>query len=494
MDLIGALDTKSQNDILLTKLMDNISSINYKDFLNQLEDFVKESKSKKGKNFNYILNNDGNLEKICKDETCSNENRIIKVPIFKNINSNLDIINDSIQLIEYKLKLSRDELLDEKSTSLDEFNKLKDTYYKFIEDRKSITTFFITINKIVENKDIIERHNAENISICIQQNLLLKQINSLIKENSMEQVNKLINDYLQNNIVINNNNNNIKEINERELISDLVLEVFENKQKLVKKSTLKPVPKFKLKVPKQQKSSKDIDKTLTNLFVATPQSQTQLNDKLKLDPKLPSAPSAPSALAKQTVPPQKPTTPIEVPFPTTTLIPLSEGKSQTKPKKTIKVKKTQKPTTLMSIPVPAPGPTLVPVPVPTLGPAPGPTLGPAPKKTTLSLLPLPPKLPSQLKSSTLKGDGDNKVNEFDTMLDVSPLELGDNLEELYNFQPESMYDIGDEDEYNFNKENINQKDDMSDVNLFFDEETTKSVKNDSSDPNIKIIKINNESQ
>ena len=44
------------------------------------------------------------------------------------------------------------------------------------------------------------------------------------------------------------------------------------------------------------------------------------------------------------------------------------------------------------------------------------------------------------------------------------------------------------------KENINQKDDMSDVNLFFDEETTKSVKNDSSDPNIKIIKINNESQ
>ena len=35
---------------------------------------------------------------------------------------------------------------------------------------------------------------------------------------------------------------------------------------------------------------------------------------------------------------------------------------------------------------------------------------------------------------------------------------------------------------------------MSDVNLFFDEETTKSVKNDSSDPNIKIIKINNESQ
>jgi hypothetical protein len=238
----NSLEGGSKEDIFTT----NSEGDSYSRYLELLDTFCKQSvKSKFNNNYDFFVDDDGNYVKNALDEKDSKNNMVVLKPKYINIKSRLNELNEIIKNKEYLLRRFRTELLNNNESVKPDFDATLEEYNDLITQRNSINEYNNKVNKISENKDIINKLKLDNINLNLEQYNTLSTI-QLREANEEETINK----YLLNNEAINSNNWKVKSLKNKQLTEFIVKEVFNNN------TPVKKTIKFK-KIKKSTKTKKE---------------------------------------------------------------------------------------------------------------------------------------------------------------------------------------------------------------------------------------------
>lgn len=176
-----------ENINIENKFIQNYSSEKYNLYLNMIEKYFQEMKSKRyNSKFRYYINDDKNYIKEAIDSDNSRDNYIIYTPKYFNLNEKIKKNTLEIKSLEINLRYLRESLLSGEKSASSEFDLIRN---KLIEKMKEkfILIDVKNYNEKLLNIDVSELEILRELKLT--QNTLYNQIN-----------NHLVND--------NNNNNN----------------------------------------------------------------------------------------------------------------------------------------------------------------------------------------------------------------------------------------------------------------------------------------------
>ena len=156
--------------------IENFKSPKYSQYLNLIEKYFNEKKKKKyNSKFYYYVDQDGNYIKEAKETENERDNQKINCPKYFNVTSKLSAVNKTINNFETKLRYLRTTLLDGKTSSVEEFDKIKKELLEKFKERELLQDID-NFNKDQMNIDISVLE--ELIETKINQNKIQENINS----------------------------------------------------------------------------------------------------------------------------------------------------------------------------------------------------------------------------------------------------------------------------------------------------------------------------
>ena len=222
--------------------IDNYKSPKYVQYLNLIEKYFNEKKKKKyNSKFDYYVDEEGNFVKEAKESENEKDNQKINCPKYFNVTNKLSAVNTSINNFETKLRYLRDTLLDGKTSSTEEFDKVKKELLDKFKERELLEDIN-NFNKeqMNINIDVLE----ELFETKINQNKIQENINA--NKEDYENYNFFLKRYVENNLKIIALQQKIREMKENPNIDFAIETLPENEAK-----------KKKLKKKKEKKEKKE---------------------------------------------------------------------------------------------------------------------------------------------------------------------------------------------------------------------------------------------
>ena len=226
--------------------IDNYKSPKYVQYLNLIEKYFNEKKKKKyNSKFDYYVDEEGNFVKEAKESENEKDNQKINCPKYFNVTNKLSAVNTSINNFETKLRYLRDTLLDGKTSSTEEFDKVKKELLDKFKERELLEDIN-NFNKeqMNINIDVLE----ELFETKINQNKIQENINA--NKEDYENYNFFLKRYVENNLKIIALQQKIREMKENPNIDFAIETLPENEAKR------KKIKKKKEKNEKKEKKAK----------------------------------------------------------------------------------------------------------------------------------------------------------------------------------------------------------------------------------------------
>ena len=246
IDLTKNLGDLQENLDSITNLyIENYKSPKYKQYLNMIEKYFNEKKKKKYNNkFDYYVDDEGNFIKEAKISDNEKDNQKINCPKYFNVDTKLSAVNTSINNYETQLRYLRNTLLDGKTSSSEEFDKVKNQLLDKLKERELLEDIN-NYNKKQYNIDI--EVLEELLETKINQNKIHENIYS--NKEDYEKYQFFLKRYVESNLKIIAIQQKIRLLNEKNKI-DFAIETIPDND--VKKKKLK-----KIKIKKKEKKEKD---------------------------------------------------------------------------------------------------------------------------------------------------------------------------------------------------------------------------------------------
>jgi hypothetical protein len=229
--------------------INNINSDIYNEYLESLQSFYAQKKDKRNlKKNNYFIDENGSY--ITENKSTSSQ-EVIKPPKYFKTKDLIGYISNKLNNISYKIRNLRDYFLtinlDKKpknyEVKINDFERLKDDYYKYYNNYQIFNQYNDLVNKITEDKnrlsDLIKLHNQERIKYLN----MYSQISQLYTGEDPTSASVIIDDYLNSNsykeIINSMEEIRNKNINNIDFVILELPEIIQQKKSTKKKKTLK---------------------------------------------------------------------------------------------------------------------------------------------------------------------------------------------------------------------------------------------------------------
>ena len=266
---LGNINTPEEDSLLDNKLVQNYDSEKYKLYLNMIEKYFKEMKSKRyNSKFKYYINDEKNYVKEAIDSENSRDNYIIYTPKYFNLNDKIKEINLEVKLLETNLRYLRESLLSGQKNASSEFDSIRN---KLVEKMKEKFILYDVkkYNEKIVNIDVKELEILQELKL--NQNTLYNQINNYLVNNDNNkgelpdnpEVNYqfFLKKYVENNLQILEIQRKIRLLKEKQITEYGIEELPDNKEKKPKKKTFKIKKKKAEGISSKLNSSNDLDLT-----------------------------------------------------------------------------------------------------------------------------------------------------------------------------------------------------------------------------------------
>ena len=237
IDLTKNLGDLQANIVSVTNTyLENYKSPKYTQYLNMIVKYFNEKKKKKYNNkFEYYVDNEGNFVKEAKESDNEKDNQKINCPKYFNVATKLSAVNTSINNFESQLRYLRNTLLDGKTSSSEDFDKVKKQLLDKLKERELLEDIN-NYNKKQYNIDI--EVLEELLETKINQNKIHENINS--NKEDYENYKFFLKRYVENNLKIIALQQKMRELNENTK-TDFAIETLPENE--VKKKKIKKIKK-----------------------------------------------------------------------------------------------------------------------------------------------------------------------------------------------------------------------------------------------------------
>lgn len=257
------INNPEEDSLLDNKFVQNYDSEKYKLYLNMIEKYFKEMKSKRyNSKFKYYINDEKNYVKEAIDSENSRDNYIIYTPKYFNLENKIKEINLEVKSLETKLRYLRESLLSGQKSASNEFDSIRNKLVGKMKE-KFILNDVKKYNEKIVNIDVKELEILQELKL--NQNTLYNQINNYLvnnddnkndlPENPEVNYQFFLKKYVENNLQILEIQRKIRLLKEQQITEHGIGELPENKEKKPKKKT------FKIKKKKAEGMSSKLDFT-----------------------------------------------------------------------------------------------------------------------------------------------------------------------------------------------------------------------------------------
>ena len=252
--------------------LDNYNSDKYKKYLEDLNTFFQEQKTKRNRDkFDYIIDDKGTLIKKSKDGTNKGYLKITP-PKYENVNFLINFMNQEISHHESELRKLRNQLiLNSNETLYEEFDSVRAKYNELLNQKGIFLSYQDNVNGINKRNDDIKKMVEQKYILRETLRKLLEEIKiiNLQDDVNRELLDEKIKLYIIENNKINSIDSKIKDLKSLKLFNSVILsdkDIKESKDsreegepevKKIKKKTKKSQKKLKIVEPKEEEPKQE---------------------------------------------------------------------------------------------------------------------------------------------------------------------------------------------------------------------------------------------